>query len=100
MKYWLQITSGRGPDECCWVVSNLIPVILKEAEEFPIKAEVLEAVPGEKPNIFKSVLISIEGEKVKSFSENWTGTIQWIGKSIFRPEHKRKNWHWLDWKLH
>jgi peptide chain release factor len=92
MKYWLQITSGRGPDECCWVVGNLIPLILKEAEAFSLFAEVLDTIPGDVSGIFKSVLISIEGDNVKSFSEKWTGTIKWIGKSKFRPGHKRKNW--------
>jgi peptide chain release factor len=92
MKYWLQITSGRGPDECAWVVENLIPLILKEAEEFSLVAEVLDVVPGDISGTLKSVLIAVEGEKVKSFSEKWSGTIKWIGKSKFRPGHKRKNW--------
>lgn len=92
MKYWLQVTSGRGPDECCWVVANLVPLILKEAEEFALKAEVLNAILGDISGTLKSVLIAVEGENVKAFSEKWAGTIQWIGKSKFRIGHKRKNW--------
>jgi peptide chain release factor len=92
MLCWLQITSGRGPDECAWVVSRVVEVMVKEASANGCHMQTLETVPGSKPDLFKSALISIEGEDISTFLSQWAGTIQWIGKSQFRPRHKRKNW--------
>jgi protein subunit release factor B len=30
---WLQITSGRGPDECAYFVGKLLPIVLDEAKK-------------------------------------------------------------------
>jgi len=57
-----------------------------------IKVTMLDAIPGDKPGTLKSALLSLEGEEVSPFARQWLGTIQWIGKSPFRPRHKRKNW--------
>lgn len=92
MTEWLQITSGRGPAECCWVVAQLLQTILKEATASGLKAEVLEAVIGDQPKTFKSVLIAFDGDAT-DFLSRWSGTVQWIGTSPFRPYHKRRNWH-------
>lgn len=92
MTEWLQITSGRGPAECCWVVAQLLQTILKEATASGLKAEVLEAVIGDQPKTFKSVLIAFDGDAT-DFLSRWSGTVQWIGTSPFRPYHKRRNWY-------
>jgi peptide chain release factor len=92
MTVWIQVTSGRGPAECCFVVYKLAFRIQKDAEKVKLKVRVLESVSGPKPGTFSSILIAIEGEGAKKFAESWNGTIQWIGKSPFRPRHKRKNW--------
>ncbi len=89
---WLQITSGRGPEECCWVVAQLVKEIINEASAKGYKSYILETIPGMVPNIFKSALIAIEGENIPLFVSSWEGTVQWIGNSSFRPNHKRKNW--------
>lgn len=89
---WLQVTSGRGPDECCWVVARVVEAIIKDASANGYHSNVLEVVPGSKPDIFKSALLSIEGEDLSEFLSQWEGSVQWIGKSQFRPKHKRKNW--------
>ncbi len=89
---WLQITSGRGPAECCRVVARVVERIRAEADKRHIEVRILEAAPGMKPNIFKSVLLALEGENRSEFAKGWEGTIQWIGESMFRPHHKRKNW--------
>ena len=89
---WLQITSGRGPDECCWVVARVVEAIFKDASASGHDLHALEVVPGSKPELFKSALISVEGQDLAEFLAQWEGTIQWIGKSQFRPKHKRKNW--------
>lgn len=89
---WILITSGRGPEECTWVVSKAVKRILEDANNLNYKTNILEAIPSSKPNCLKSALISIEGEEIVGFLLQWTGTIQWIGQSMFRPNHKRKNW--------
>ena len=90
---WLQVTSGRGPDECCWVAARVVEAICKEASTCGCKVEVIEFVEGGRPGIFKSALLSVSGESGAEFVEGWVGTIQWIGQSEFRPHHKRKNWY-------
>jgi peptide chain release factor len=40
----------------------------------------------------QSVSIQLKGKNLSTFLSRWTGTIQWIGVSKFRPQHKRKNW--------
>jgi peptide chain release factor len=89
---WLQITSGRGPDECCWVVARVVEEILKDASANGHKADVLEIVPGERSGVFQSALIAIDAHGTGEYVSQWEGTIQWTGKSMFRPRHKRKNW--------
>lgn len=89
--WWIQITSGRGPVECCWVVARLADTITQEAQNKGIQTDIIEAIPGEARDTFKSVLISMTGADSSSLNQ-WIGTIQWIGQSQFRPKHKRKNW--------
>lgn len=89
---WILVTSGRGPEECTWVVYQTVNRILKEASGFNYKTSILEAMPGDKPKCFKSALLSIEGDEINGFLSRWEGTLQWIGQSMFRPNHKRKNW--------
>lgn len=92
MSRWLQITSGRGPDECCWVVFQLAKQIISEAEQAGIKARMIEVVAGDRPKTYRSALIGLEGKAFDAFIKGYEGTIQWIGSSMFRPKHKRKNW--------
>ena len=90
---WLQISSGRGPAECCWVVSQLVKFLIRKATQERLRAELVEAIPGDFPQIFRSALIVVEGEDgVDGFTSHWQGAVQWIGKSMFRSNHKRKNW--------
>ena len=90
---WLQITAGRGPDECAWVVARLLPVLIDAAECAGLTHAVLDAVPGSAADIYRSVLLRLEGKMCLTWAAQWSGTIQWIGKSPFRPRHKRKNWY-------
>ncbi len=92
MSQWLQITSGRGPAECCRVVYQVVQCIKKEAEKYNLEVEVLKIIEGTYPRTFKSALLVLNGEKTNLFCKTWEGTIQWIGQSPFRKHHKRKNW--------
>ncbi len=90
---WLQITSGRGPRECCWVVFRLTQYLICEATRKGLQTELIEAIPAEESKTFKSALISVEGDSgVADFVNRWQGTVKWIGPSPFRPNRKRKNW--------
>jgi len=92
MVSWLQITSGRGLEECCWVVRKLSQWVINEAKVKGIKTRIIDMITGDKPKTFKSVLIAFETEDLSVFLTSFEGTVQWIGKSMFRPNHKRKNW--------
>lgn len=90
---WLQVTSGRGPEECRWVVYQLVEYLIRETSRLGMSGELIEAIPGNFSQTFKSVLIALEGgEQITDFVFSWCGTVQWIGKSMFRPSYKRKNW--------
>lgn len=88
----IQITSGRGPTECCWVVARVLKEFLKEARHAGLSYEIIHREPGDENGTLKAASIRLEGEELDSFLKNWLGTIQWVGKSTFRKFHKRKNW--------
>jgi len=92
MTLWVQISAGEGPAECCWVVARLEEVLLQQARAAGLQARVLERVAGDQPNTCKTVLLSLDGDNSVEFLAGWEGTVQWIGRSPFRPHHKRKNW--------
>lgn len=92
MSLWLQITSGRGPEECEWVVAQLTEKLLEEGRAAGLTLETLEAVPGRHRQTLCSALIAVEGEGAEHWAGRWQGTVLWTGKSPFRPRHKRKNW--------
>ncbi|MDL2303510.1 peptide chain release factor H [Dysgonomonas sp. OttesenSCG-928-D17] len=91
-KIYIQITSGRGPAECCRVVALVLERILKQAKEKGLKADVLDREEGEINRTLLSATLSIEGEKPDEFIKEWEGTVLWISKSPYRIYHKRKNW--------
>lgn len=91
-KIYLQITSGRGPAECCRVVALVLEKILKQAKDLKIKTEVLEREEGEMNRTLFSAIVSLEGSKIEEIVDEWEGTIQWIVQSPYRIYHKRKNW--------
>lgn len=93
MTYWIQISSGRGPTQCCWVTAKVTEQVLAEADAQNINAKVIKAVPGPVKGTFRSTLICVEkATGVKAFLSRWQGTVKWIGRSRYRPENKRKNW--------
>ena len=88
----MQITSGRGPAECCRVVALVLQKILKEAAGKGIITEILEREEGEINRTLYSATLSLEGLKATVFINDWEGTLLWISKSPYRIHHKRKNW--------
>lgn len=91
-KIYLQITSGRGPAECCRVVALVLEKILKQAKDIGLHTEVLEREQGEMNRTLFSAIILLEGSKYEEIEDEWEGTVQWISKSPYRIHHQRKNW--------
>ncbi len=64
--YWLQISSGKGPDECAYFVGKLAQLILEEAKKAKLKVDIIKSISGEKANTFLSILISLESGEENS----------------------------------
>ncbi|RFS19656.1 peptide chain release factor H [Chitinophaga silvatica] len=88
----IQITSGRGPAECCRVVARLQEKIIKQAKALKINIKVLSATRGDLNGTLSSTVLLAEGDKVNVLTKEWEGTVQWIAQSPYRKFHKRKNW--------
>ncbi|MCD8177432.1 MAG: peptide chain release factor H [Tannerellaceae bacterium] len=91
-KIYIQITSGRGPAECCRVVALVLEEIIKQAKSRNIRAEVVEREPGTINRTLFSALLMLAGNGSHELAQEWAGTIQWIAQSPYRIYHKRKNW--------
>jgi peptide chain release factor len=87
---WFQISSGVGPEECCYAAHKTMQEILKDAESKGFDAEIIDIEPSREDNIL-SCIIAIKDSTLE-FDKSWNGIIQWVWKSTYRPDHKRKNW--------
>jgi len=92
MKTYIQLTAGRGPAECCWVVAQVLRYLLDAGRAEGLKCTVLHREPGPQNATLYSATVSVEGKKAAAFAQPWLGTVQWVGQSQFRKMHKRKNW--------
>ncbi|MFH2122043.1 MAG: peptide chain release factor H [Pseudomonadota bacterium] len=88
---WLQITSGRGPAECCWVVARLAETFIREGSRLGLEIQFLDSERGSEAATLRSALLSVKGRDLTVLS-SWEGSVLWIGRSPFRLHHKRKNW--------
>jgi len=92
---WLSISAGSGPEECAKMAALTVQVLLRDIEkrrELNISASVIESRPAREKGNIRSCLIALEGEGAVAYAQTWTGVIQWIWQSAYRPHHKRKNW--------
>ena len=90
---WLQVSAGQGPAECAWAVVKTVEEMEREAGRLGLGFRAaLE--PGPRAGTAQSALVSLTGEAsaLEAFAGSWHGTVQWIARSPFRPEHQRKNW--------
>ncbi|WP_433829783.1 peptide chain release factor H [Flavobacterium anhuiense] len=92
MERIIQITAGRGPAECTWVVAQVLKKVLEEAQENQLETVLLQREAGTENGTVETASIAIKGKNTDEFVNSWIGTIQWIGQSQFRKMHKRKNW--------
>lgn len=82
-----EISSGNGPAECELAVSKFAEYLIKHYD-----AESSKHSAGYNKDTYRSVSIST----VQDLSE-FVGSVLWVCKSPYRPEHKRKNW-FIDFK--
>lgn len=92
MEKLIQITSGRGPLECQWVVAKVLKVFLEEAKDNNIDYEIIHRENGDENLTLKSVTLLLKSKNINEFLKSWLGSILWTGKSTFRKLHKRSNW--------
>lgn len=79
----IQLSSGQGPAECELAVSKLAKALMAEFPDMTVLSEHRSRFSKELTSI------TLESESDLSALE---GSILWICKSPFRPNHKRKNW--------
>ena len=89
----IQITAGRGPLECQWVVAKVLKTFLQEAAQAGIDYTILSREEGDANLTVKSVTLQLKGKELASFLKSWLGTVCWVGKSTFRKLHPRSNWY-------
>jgi len=92
MEKIIQITAGRGPAECTWVVAQVLKKVLEEAQVQELETILLQRESGQENGTIETASIAVKGKNAEQFVKSWIGTIQWIGQSQFRKMHKRKNW--------
>lgn len=80
----VQLSSGQGPLECQLAVGLLLNALKKE---YP-GLEILLAKPGQKKDCYTSVQFRT-GADLSALE----GSVLWICKSPYRPNHGRKNWY-------
>ena len=91
----LIISAGVGPEECAYATALTLKVLQKELEEqknIDVTIRIIETEPSRVQGNIHSALISLEGKGAQSYADSWTGIIQWIWHSTYRPHHRRKNW--------
>lgn len=92
-KYYIQITSGRGPVECCRVVVLVMQKIIDQARSIGFNTEIVEHEDGPQDGCMFSATLSVGSEDIAPFIKEWEGSVLWIAqKNPFRPWHRRKNW--------
>jgi peptide chain release factor len=92
-KYYIQITSGRGPVECCRVVVLVMQKIIEQAKSLGFNTEIIEHEDGPQDGCMFSATLSVACEDITPFTKEWEGSVLWIAqKNPFRPWHRRKNW--------
>lgn len=93
-KRYIQITSGRGPAECCRVVTLVMQKIMEQASIADLNTEIVEHEDGPEDGCMFSATLSVEGENIKALTDEWEGSVLWVAqRNPFRPTHKRKNWY-------
>lgn len=87
---YLQLSTGQSPAECQFFAKHIFHKILREAEKADLSTDIISEMPSKYGLL--SAVVAISGSRETEFAARWLGSLQWIAKSPFRPNHLRKNW--------
>ena len=91
-KMIIQISSGRGPLECCRAVAKVLELLLREARGAGITVTMAAQEKAALNGTLLSATLFAEGKNLQAFAATWKGTVQWVAQSPYRKMHRRKNW--------
>ena len=92
-KCYIQITSGRGPVECCRVVVLVMQKLIEHSNQLGLEVELVEHEDGPEDGCMFSATLSVSGDCIEKLRTEWKGSVLWVAqKNPFRPWHRRKNW--------
>ena len=92
-KSYIQITSGRGPVECCRVVVLVMQKLVEHSKQLGLEVELVEHEDGPEDGCMFSATLSVSGDCIEKLRTEWEGSVLWVAqKNPFRPWHRRKNW--------
>jgi peptide chain release factor len=96
---WLSVSAGSGPEECAHAAALTVQVLMREIQNrsgAAVSIKIVETEPSRIAGNLRSALLALDGEgpetDIKAVVDSWTGVIQWVWRSAYRPHHKRKNW--------
>lgn len=92
MTTWIQISSGRGPLECCRAVALVAPLLKADLAAEDLDIRTIERIETGTRSTLRSVTYSSLPTPSTDLIAKWEGTHQWRQQSPFRLNHKRKNW--------
>lgn len=88
----LHITTAKGPAECQLAAGKILGELLADLRNKGLQVETLERTPGSENGTILSATVQVKGLNIQPPVQSWLGTILWIQKSPYRPNHGRKNW--------
>ena len=92
-KSYIQITSGRGPVECCRVVVLVMQKLVEHSKQLGLEVELVEHEDGPEDGCMFSATLSVSGIDIEKLRSEWEGSVLWVAqKNTFRKWHRRKNW--------
>ena len=92
-KSYIQVTSGRGPVECCRVVVLVMQKLVEHSKQLGLEVELVEHEDGPEDGCMFSATLSVSGDNIEGIRSEWEGSVLWVAqKNTFRKWHRRKNW--------
>ncbi|MDF3027173.1 MAG: peptide chain release factor [Fluviicola sp.] len=88
----IHITTAKGPLECQLAAGKILGALLADLRQKGLQAETMDRIAGAENGTILSATVRVSGQDVQSAIQTWLGTVQWIQKSPYRPNHGRKNW--------
>ena len=55
----IQITAGRGPAECCWVVAQVLKYFLEEVQQAGLSYTIVQRIKGSENGTVQSATIKL-----------------------------------------